>query len=39
MPQGIHGATFVNDLEAPAFKALPQLKKIKEDMLDAGFEV
>ncbi|KAG5185895.1 4-diphosphocytidyl-2c-methyl-d-erythritol kinase [Tribonema minus] len=37
--KGIEGATYLNDLEPPAFKALPMLKQMKQDMQAAGFKV
>mmetsp|Transcript_20732 Transcript_20732/g.30678 ORF Transcript_20732/g.30678 Transcript_20732/m.30678 type:complete len:350 (-) Transcript_20732:75-1124(-) len=36
--KGLSKARFLNDLEPPAFKAIPQLKTIKEEILATGFE-
>ncbi|CAM9153470.1 unnamed protein product [Choristocarpus tenellus] len=38
MEQGIDGAKFVNDLEPAAFKAMPLLSEIKEDLQGLGFQ-
>lgn len=39
MQKGVIFADFVNDLEGPSFRLLPRLKKLKEDLYNAGFNV
>lgn len=36
--KGTKGAVFINDLEPPAFKVLPELKSIKADIVKGGFQ-
>lgn len=37
--RGLYGATYVNDLEPPAFKVMPALAELKADLRAAGFPV
>ena len=39
MQKGVVFADFVNDLEAPSFKLMPRLAKLKGDLYKAGFQV
>eukprot|EP00178_Gracilaria_changii_P014181 TRINITY_DN401_c0_g1_i13.p1 TRINITY_DN401_c0_g1~~TRINITY_DN401_c0_g1_i13.p1 ORF type:complete len:353 (-),score=38.81 TRINITY_DN401_c0_g1_i13:2650-3708(-) len=39
MQEGVIFADFVNDLEVPSFRLMPKLKKLKEDLYKAGFNV
>lgn len=37
-PLGVYEAEYVNDLETPAFKLLPMLKELRDDLSQLGFQ-